>query len=164
MIVKLNHLQGKAAATSAQDVIGTIYTLLEEGHIEKAQFARLQIELDWIQYKQNFREVVIATHGYNEQGQQVPIMDVHVDTRQVVPGCLRAALLRALAHSNAPEPAESGPAAAGTIPIHALQHRLGVQQALLEPLEGLGNCDRQGLRAGAAGRRIGRPQSGSHRR
>src|SRR5580658_3813646 len=104
MIVKLNHLQGKAAATSAQDVIGTMYTLLEEGHIEKSQFARLQIELDWIQYKQNFREVVIATHGYNEQGKQVPIMDVHVDTRQVVPGCLRAALLRALAHSNAPEP------------------------------------------------------------
>ena len=31
-------------------------------------------------------------------------MDVHVDTRQVVPGCLRAALLRALARSNAPEP------------------------------------------------------------
>ncbi len=104
MIVKLNHLQGKAAATSAQDVIGTVYALLEEGHIEKAQFARLQIELDWIQYKQNFREVVIATHGYNQQGQQVPIMDVHVDVRQVVPGCLRAALLRALAHSNAPEP------------------------------------------------------------
>ena len=104
MIVKLNHLQGKAAATSAQDVIGTVYALLEEGHIEKAQFARLQIELDWIQYKQNFREVVIATHGYNQSGQQVPIMDVHVDIRQVVPGCLRAALLRALAHSNAPEP------------------------------------------------------------
>src|ERR1700722_11631584 len=104
MIVKLNHLQGKSAATSAQDVIGTVYTLLEEGHIEKSQFARLQIELDWIQYKQNFREVVIATHGYNDQGQQVPIMDVHVDVRQVVPGCLRAALLRALAHSNAPEP------------------------------------------------------------
>jgi hypothetical protein len=31
-------------------------------------------------------------------------MDVHVDIRQVVPGCLRAALLRALAHTNAPEP------------------------------------------------------------
>ena len=106
MIVKLNHLQGKSAATSAQDVIGTMYTLLEEGHIEKAQFARLQIELDWIQYKQNFREVVIATQGYNEQGNQVPIMDVHVDIRQVVPGCLRAALMRALARTNPGVPQE----------------------------------------------------------
>ena len=104
MIVKFNHLQSKGAAASAQDVIATIYGLLEEGHIEKALFARLQIELDWIQYKQNFREVVIATHGYNERGQRVPIVDVHVDTRQVAPGCLRGALLRALAHSDAPEP------------------------------------------------------------
>ncbi|MBV9769431.1 MAG: hypothetical protein JOZ32_07660, partial [Bryobacterales bacterium] len=83
-----------------------IYTLLEEGHIEKAQFARLQIELDWIQYKQNFREVVIATQGYDEQGHQVPIMDVHVDTRQVVPGCLRSSLLRALARATPQAPQE----------------------------------------------------------
>ncbi len=99
MILKLNHLQGKSAAATAQDVIGTIYTLLEEGHIDQAQFAGLQIELDWIQYKQNFREVVIATQGYNQDGDQVPIMDVHIDTRQVVPGCLRPELLRAIART-----------------------------------------------------------------
>ena len=127
MIVKLNHLQGKSAATSAQDVIGTVYGLLEEGHIEKSQFARLQIELDWIQYKQNFREVVIATHGYNDRGQQVPVMDVHVDVRQVVPGCLRAALLRCLWPQQRARAAESGPAAARGIPIHAIQHRVGIQ-------------------------------------
>src|SRR5580692_11184994 len=100
MILKLNHLQGKSAAATAQDVIGTIYTLLAEGHIDQTQFAGLQIELDWIQYKQNFREVVIATQGYNESGDQVAIMDVHVDTRQVVPGCLREELLRAIARNN----------------------------------------------------------------
>src|ERR1700729_3043844 len=86
MIVKLNHLQGKAAATSAQDVIGMVYTLLEEGHIEKSQFARLQIELDWIQYKQNFREVVIATHGYNQMGNQGPLMDGLLYGRRGEPG------------------------------------------------------------------------------
>ena len=100
MILKLNHLQGKSAATTAQDVIGTIYTLLEEGHIDQTQFAGLQIELDWIQYKQNFREVVIATQGFTENGDEVPIMDVHIDTRQVVPGCLRAELLRAIARTH----------------------------------------------------------------
>jgi hypothetical protein len=99
MILKLNHLQGKAAATTAPDVIETIYSLMEEGHIQKDQFARLQIELDWIQYKQNFREVVIATQGYNAQGQPAPLMEVHVDSRQVAPGCLRGELLRALAHA-----------------------------------------------------------------
>ncbi len=126
MILKLNHLQGKSAATTAQDVIGTIYTLMEEGHIDQAQFAGLQIELDWIQYKQNFREVVIATLGYNEQGDQVPIMDVHVDTRQVVPGCLRADLLRAIART---QPADS-PQVPDRLPLEDFrssppQHRFG---------------------------------------
>src|SRR5713226_7269259 len=108
MILKLNHLQGKAAAATAQDVIGTLYSLLEEGHLEPGQFARLQIELDWIQYKHNFREVVIATQGYNAQGAQVPIMDMPVDTRQVVPGCLRAEMLRALARANPEIPQPPG--------------------------------------------------------
>ena len=104
MILKLNHLQGKVAAATAQDVIGTLYSLLEEGHIDRSQFARLQIELDWIQYKQNFREVAIATQGYDAQGKQVPIMDVHVDIRQVSPGCLRGELLRAVAHAHGDAP------------------------------------------------------------
>lgn len=100
MILKLNHLQGKGAGATAQDVIGTLYSLLEEGHIEKSQFASLLIELDWIQYKQNFREVVIATQACNAQGQPVKIMDVHVDARQVVPATLRADMLRALARAH----------------------------------------------------------------
>ena len=72
MILKFNHLQGKVAAATAQDVVGTVYSLLEEGHINQDRFARLQIELDWIQYKQNFREVVIATQGYNANSDPAP--------------------------------------------------------------------------------------------
>ena len=107
MILKLNHLQAKAAGAT-QEVTETIYSLLAEGHIDRHEFARLQIELDWVQYKQNFREVVIATQGYNANGDPAPIMDVHIDTRQVVPGCLRAALLRALARGqpDSPRPAQ----------------------------------------------------------
>jgi hypothetical protein len=100
MILKLNHLQGKGAGATAQDVIGALYSLLEEGQIEKDQFARLQVELDWIQYKQNFREVVIATQACNAQGQPVKIMDVRVDARQVAPATLRADILRAVARAN----------------------------------------------------------------
>lgn len=100
MNLKLNHLHGKDAVASAQDVIGTLYSLLEEGHIEQNQFARLQIELDWIQYRQNFREAVIATCGCNTQGGQPSIMGVHIDTRQAVPGCLREQLLRAIVRAN----------------------------------------------------------------
>jgi hypothetical protein len=62
MILQMNHLHGKAAAAT-QDVIETLYSLLEEGHIEQSEFARLRIQLDWLQYKKNFREVVLVTQG-----------------------------------------------------------------------------------------------------
>jgi hypothetical protein len=99
MILNLNHLHGKSAGTTAHDVIETLYRLLEEGHIEQDQFARLRVQLDWIQYKENFREVVSLAHGYNAKGAQTPLMDVQVDTRQVAPGCLRGELLRAMART-----------------------------------------------------------------
>jgi hypothetical protein len=102
MIVKLNHLNGKSAGASAQVVVETIYSLLAEGRLEQEQFARLQIELDWIQYKQNFREVVIASQGFTPRGEHLPVLDVLVDTRQVQPGTLRADMLKALARASGP--------------------------------------------------------------
>ena len=98
MILNLNHLHAKSAAGNAQSVVETLYALLEEGLIEQSQFARLRIQLDWIQYKQNFRELVSVVECRNERGEQT-IMDIHVDTRQVVPGpgCLRKEMLRAMA-------------------------------------------------------------------
>jgi len=102
MIVKLNHLHGKSAGASAQVVVDTIYTLLGEGRLGQEQFARLQIELDWIQYKQNFREVVIASQGYTPRGEHLPVLDVLVDTRQVEPATLRADMLKALASAAVP--------------------------------------------------------------
>lgn len=98
MILKLNHLNAKATAAT-QAVIEAVYAMVAEGRLDKGQFARLQIELDWIQYKQNFREVVAATRGYGGCGAEAPLMDIHVDTRQVVPENLRADLVRALAPS-----------------------------------------------------------------
>lgn len=100
MILNLNHLHGKSAAANAQSVVETLYALLAEGLIEQNQFARLRIQLDWIQYKQNFRELVSVVECSNDRGEQT-IMDIHVDTRQVVPGpgCLRKELLRAMART-----------------------------------------------------------------
>ena len=106
MILKLNHLQGKTAASTAQEVVGTLYTLLDEGHLSQDQFASLQIQLDWLQYKQNFREVAMAVceECLNPSAQRPPIMDVHIDTRQVAPNCLRVDLLRALARTRPENP------------------------------------------------------------
>ncbi len=97
MILNLNHLHGASAGTTAKDVVETVFKLVEEGQIAPHDFASLRIQLDWIQYKQNFREVVSVAQGNSQRG---PIMDVHIDTRQVVPGCLRDGILRAVARAN----------------------------------------------------------------
>ena len=100
MILKLNHLQASAAAPAAQEVTATIYKLLEEGRIDETQFAHLQVELDWVQYKLNFRDPVVAISGSPGLGEPSRLMEVRVDTRQVTPGALRQDMLRALARAN----------------------------------------------------------------
>lgn len=104
MILKLNHLNAKATkATEA--VIEAVYAMVAEGQLDKNQFARLQVELDWVQYKQNFREMVMATQGYSSRDDvPAPLMDLHVDTRQVVPDQMRKALCRALRRTQGDEP------------------------------------------------------------
>jgi hypothetical protein len=101
MILKLNHLQGKAAGPAAQEVTSTIYSLLEEGRIDQNQFAHLQVELDWVQYKQNFRDPVVAISGSTGLGEPSRLLEVRVDTRQVTPGAFRQDMLTALARANA---------------------------------------------------------------
>jgi hypothetical protein len=101
MILQLNHLQGKAAAAT-QEVTEALYGLLAEGAIEESEFARLRIQLDWLQYKKNFREVVLITPGQEAGETQAPMRHVQVDTRQVVPGCLKPEMLRAMLRSKAP--------------------------------------------------------------
>lgn len=96
MILQLNHLQRSPAADSARQVIDAIYGLLEEGHLEAHDFARLRVGLDWIQYRQNFREPVTVVPGRNERGEYLPLMEVHADTRRVTSASLREAVLRAL--------------------------------------------------------------------
>jgi len=100
MILKLNHLQGKAAPAAAQEVVASVYSLLEEGRIDQAQFSRLQVELDWVQYKENFRDVATAICGCPALGEPSRLMEVRVDTRQVTPGKMRNDLVRALARAN----------------------------------------------------------------
>jgi hypothetical protein len=107
MILKLNHLRGDAAAATTQEVTAALHALLAEGRIQQDQFSRLRVHLDWIQYKQNFREVVIAAPldpdpdrpASNEN--PPPYLDIHVDTRQITAasGDLRCAILDAIEYA-----------------------------------------------------------------
>ena len=82
MILYVNHTRRDAAATTANEVVATVLALLEGGQIDPAQYARLRIDLDWIQYKQNFREAVMITKGAEKSSGQIGPMEVHIDSRQ----------------------------------------------------------------------------------
>lgn len=101
MILQLNHLQRKLAAGATQEVVDTLYALLEEGRLKQNQFARLRVHLDWIQYRHNFRECVMAMRTANDARLEGVPLEVHIDTRQVMQGALRAEVLRAMAGSEA---------------------------------------------------------------
>src|ERR1700730_17449146 len=108
MILQFNHLQRKSAAATSEDVIDALYGLLEEGHIDEAQFARLRIHLDWIQYRQNFREPVMIMRAASEAGEDPSLVDVHIDTRQISPGALRGKLHEAMLRADPEAPRPDG--------------------------------------------------------
>jgi hypothetical protein len=78
----------------------TLQSLLEEGHLEQEQFANLCVHLDWIQYKQNFREAVTVVPCAEETSGSPPFFEVHVDLRQIAQDALRAEMLKAMAPAN----------------------------------------------------------------
>jgi len=101
MILHLNHTRRDSAAASASEVVGTFLTLFEEGHLTAAQFAHLQIYLDWLQYKQNFREPVTVMQIAEGGGGESSRMEVRIDSRQVSPGALRELVKKAIGPANA---------------------------------------------------------------
>ena len=99
MILQINHSQKSPAALAAAEVVQTLCTLLEEGHLEPRQFAHLRVHLDWIQYKNNFREPVSIARQVSSGSPRdaSAIGDIHVNTRQLSPEILREQILRAIA-------------------------------------------------------------------
>jgi hypothetical protein len=95
MIFRLNHTKRDSAIATTNEVLTCLLTLLEEGHLTPADFARVQIQLDWLQYKQNFREAVLVVQNTGRSSGNEPI-EIRIDSRQVTPGSLREALRKAM--------------------------------------------------------------------
>ena len=96
MILHLNHTRRDSAAAATSEVVATFLTMLEEGQLTPAQFARLQIYLDWLQYKQNFREPVTVMQSSGDESGAAVRLDVRIDSRQVPEGSLRELVQKAL--------------------------------------------------------------------
>jgi hypothetical protein len=96
MILHLNHTRRDSAAASASEVVATFLALFEEGHFTAGQFARLEIYLDWLQYKQNFREAITVMSRAETDTSPGSGMEVRIDSRQVSPGSLRELVQKAM--------------------------------------------------------------------
>ena len=96
MLLQINHLQKTPAANAAHDVIDALLSLLEAGQLEAGQLARLRVQLDWIQYRNNFRESVMAVPCGNSPEVSIAALDLHVNTRQFGKDSLQAEILDAI--------------------------------------------------------------------
>lgn len=94
MIVHINHVQpGRAQSTS--EVVSTLLTLLEEGHVDPNTLGHLNVHIDWLQYKANFREPVSIRRVVSDE-ELLRLSEIAVDLRQIQPATLRHSLSEAL--------------------------------------------------------------------
>lgn len=107
MILHLNHTRRDSAAATTSEVVSAVLALLAEKDMEPAQFAKLQIYLDWLQYKQNFREPVSVTLPPAGSGTRFP-SEIRIDSRQVQPGAFRESLRKAICSAKAAEKGSAG--------------------------------------------------------
>jgi hypothetical protein len=107
MILHLNHTRRESAAATTTEVVNAVLALLAEKDMEPAQFARLQIYLDWLQYRQNFREPVTVTLPPGDRGSRFP-SEIRIDSRQVESGAFREALRKAICSAKAAEKGSAG--------------------------------------------------------
>ena len=94
MILHINHVQpGRSESTSG--VVSTLLSLLEAGEIDPNTLGHLNVHIDWVQYKSNFREPVSIRRVVRDD-ELLPLADIAVDLRQMQPETIRTALSEAL--------------------------------------------------------------------
>src|SRR4029434_9999231 len=94
MILHINHVQpGRSESTSG--VVSTLLSLLEAGDIDPNTLGHLNVHIDWVQYKSNFREPVSIRRVVRDD-ELLPLADIAVDLRQMQPETIRKALSEAL--------------------------------------------------------------------
>jgi hypothetical protein len=94
MILHINHVQpGRSESTSG--VVSTLLSLLEQGEIDPNTLGHLNVHIDWVQYKSNFREPVSIRRVVKDD-ELLPLTDIAVDLRQIQPETIRTSLSEAL--------------------------------------------------------------------
>jgi len=98
MILHVKHIPAKQTALAAS-VASTLVTACGEGQVDPRTLENLNVHLDWVQYKTNFREAITLRRAV--RGEQVlPWIEVGVDLRQTHPDSLKQEFITALSDVN----------------------------------------------------------------
>jgi len=94
MILHVNHVR-PGHAKLAGDVVATLLSLLEDGRVQSGILQNLDVHLDWIQYKTNFREPIIVRKAVRND-EVLPMIEIAIDLRQIGETNLRESLAEVL--------------------------------------------------------------------
>jgi hypothetical protein len=101
--IRLNHAQQKATV-HAEQVSEALHELVEEGRLPEEALDQLRVEIDWLQYKQNFREPVVISPIYdappadsNGNGLRLKLpAEMRIDVRRIEPPTIKQEVQRGL--------------------------------------------------------------------
>src|SRR5262245_10785236 len=94
MILHVKHIPAKQTALAAS-VASTLVTAAGDGQVQPRLLENLNVHLDWVQYKTNFREAISLRRAV--RGEEVlPWIEVGVDLRQVQNESLKTEFVSAL--------------------------------------------------------------------
>ncbi|PYS54313.1 MAG: hypothetical protein DMG13_09055 [Acidobacteria bacterium] len=94
MILHVNHVQPDRTALTTS-VVSTLLTVAGEGQVSRRTLDNLNVHLDWVQYKTNFREAVSVRRATKGE-ELLPWIEVGVDLRQVRQETLKEEFVHAL--------------------------------------------------------------------
>lgn len=95
MILHVNHLQ-KGLSAPASALVAALLTLVEDGRVDGRLLAALRVHLDWIQYRENFREPVCVRRATDAAGRPLSLAELAVDLRRADPATWATTLAAAL--------------------------------------------------------------------
>jgi hypothetical protein len=90
MILQVNHMR-KGRGELISSVISRLLALAEDGKVDPNILPYLHVQLDWVQYKANFREPVMVRKS-TRNGEPSPLVEIAIDLRQVDPDNLTETL------------------------------------------------------------------------
>src|SRR5215813_8125778 len=94
MILHVTHIPAKQTAV-ASSAVSTLVTAAGEGQVPPRVLENLNVHLEWVQYKTNFREPITLRRAF--KGEEIlPWIELGVDLRQVQPEALKEEFVNVL--------------------------------------------------------------------